>query len=211
MRGLVRGALVLAGVAAAAWASSLALVLVASRSPELRSADAILVLGAAQWNGRPSPVLRARLEHALALYEQGLAPTVVLTGGVGEGDTVSEGEVARRYMRDAGVPESALLVERRGLTSAESMGAAAALMRERGLRSALLVSDPFHMLRLEALARRAGIDGLRAPVPASPIAKGGRLHWRYVLRESVLAPAALVVGPSEDETENEPTKERTTP
>ncbi|MHB1170532.1 MAG: YdcF family protein, partial [Longimicrobiales bacterium] len=111
------------------WTTALLAVLAAGAWPQLRRADAILVLGAAQYNGRPSPVLKARLDHALDLYQRGYAERLIFTGGVGQGDTLSEGEVSRRYAVDAGVPDSVILVERQGATSAESMGYAAALMR----------------------------------------------------------------------------------
>jgi uncharacterized SAM-binding protein YcdF (DUF218 family) len=182
--------------AVALWLLTVALVWLAGAWPRLAPADAILVLGAAQYNGRPSPVFRARLDHALELYHSGLAPRMVFTGGVGVGDTISEGEVGRRYAMARGVPDHAILVERRGATSAQSVSAAAALMRARGLRSALMVSDPFHMLRLELLARRAGIRPYRAPVARTEFVAGGRLRWRYVLRESVVFPATVVVGGS---------------
>src|SRR5690606_2013713 len=144
--------------------------------PSIRDADVILVLGAAQYNGRPSPVLRARLDHALDLYRRGYADRILFTGGGGVGDTLSEGEVARRYAAEHGVPDSVILGENEGQTSAESVGAAAELMRASGLRTALVVSDPFHMLRLEVLARRAGITPFRAPAPATPIARAPSIH-----------------------------------
>lgn len=203
--GVVSAVLVaaLAGLAAIA-----ALVLLSARRPEPRPADAIVVLGAAQYNGRPSPVFKARLDHAVHLYRRGLAPVLVLTGGVGKGDTLSEGEVGRRYAAAAGVPDSAMLVDRRSETSAESVGAAARLLRERGLRSALLVSDPFHMLRLEVLARRAGLRALRAPAPGSPIAAGTPLHLRYILRETALVPAAFLLGPKMPSSDDDETETR---
>jgi len=175
------------------WVATMAAVIVAGARPVLRHADAILVLGAAQYNGRPSPVLKARLDHAIALYEAGWAPRVIFTGGVGEGDTLSEGEVARRYAMENGVPDSVILVDRQGVTSAESVDAAGLLMNANGLHSALLVSDSYHMLRLELLARRAGIRPYRAPAPASPIDLDRATHRRYVLRESVLLPAQAIL------------------
>lgn len=176
------------------WAASAALVLLAGARPVLRRADAILVLGAAQYNGRPSPVFKSRLDHAIHLFERDLAPWMIVTGGVGAGDTLSEGEVGRRYALQNGVPEHAVLVERQGVTSAESMTAAAALMRARDLRSALIVSDSYHMLRLELLGRRAGIHVRPAPVPGAPIDRDPRSRWRYVLRESFLFPATALLG-----------------
>lgn len=180
-------------VAVCSWVATVALILLAGARPELRPADAILVLGAAQYNGRPSPVFRARLDYALELYNQGLAPLLVMTGGVGQGDTLSEGEVGRRYALAHGIPDSAILVEGEGSTSAESVRAAAALLHDRGLDRALLVSDPFHMLRLDLLARRAGMRPYRAPAPDSPISSRG-LRWRYVLRESLILPVAVLAG-----------------
>lgn len=175
------------------WVTTILLILYAGARPVIREADAILVLGAAQYNGRPSPVLQARVDHAIDLFHRGLARKLVFTGGVGAGDTVSEGEVARRYAMKHDVPSSAILVERHGVTSAESVAAAALLMREKGLHSALVVSDSYHMLRLELLARRAGIRPYRAPA-ASPIDRARRQHARYVLRESVLFPATALLG-----------------
>ena len=183
---LIAGAIVI-------WATTVMLILYTGARPVIRQADAILVLGAAQYNGRPSPVFQARLDHAIGLFHDGLAKTMVFTGGVGAGDTVSEGEVARRYAIKHDVPARAILVERDGVTSAESVGAAAALMREKGLRSALVVSDSYHMLRLELLTRRAGIRPYRAPA-ASPIDRARRQRVRYVLRESVLFPATALLG-----------------
>jgi uncharacterized SAM-binding protein YcdF (DUF218 family) len=175
------------------WVTTVLLILYAGSRPVIREADAILVLGAAQYNGRPSPVLKARLDHGIDLFHKGLAKRMVFTGGVGAGDTLSEAEVARRYAIRHDVPASAIMVERHGVTSAESVAAAAALMREKGLRSALVVSDSYHMLRLELLVRRAGIRPFRAPA-ASPIDRARRQRLRYVLRESVLFPATVLLG-----------------
>jgi uncharacterized SAM-binding protein YcdF (DUF218 family) len=175
------------------WALGLALVVLAGAWPVLRTADAIIVLGAAQYNGRPSPVYQARLDHALELHERGLARRLIFTGGVGAGDTLSEGEVGRRYALRHGVPDSVILVEREGVTSAESVRAAAALMRAFELRTALIVSDPFHMMRLELLSRQAGIRPYRAPTPTSRLDRSSSQWGYYVLRESVLFPAAVVL------------------
>jgi uncharacterized SAM-binding protein YcdF (DUF218 family) len=177
------------------WLLSVALVIVAGEWSTQRRADAIIVLGAAQYNGRPSPVLQARLDHALDLYDRGLAPRLIFTGGIGTGDTLSEAEVSRRYAMRHGVPASAIMVERQGSTSAQSVGAAAALMRAEGLSTALVVSDSYHMMRLELLFRRAGIRPYRAPAANAPIDHATRqTRWRYVLRESVLFPATAVLG-----------------
>lgn len=174
------------------WVATVALILLAGATPVIRQADAIVVLGAAQYNGKPSPVLQARLDYGISLYKKKLAPRMIFTGGVGVGDTLSEGEVSRRYAEKMGVPASAIMVEREGVTSAESVAAAAALMRDAKLRTALVVSDSYHMLRVELLARRAGIQPYRAPAP-TPIDKS-RNRWRYVLRESAIFPATALLG-----------------
>lgn len=179
------------------WAGVVVFVLIAGARPELEPSDAIVVMGAAQYNGRPSPVLRSRVDHAIELYDRGLAPRILFTGGVGTGDTVSEAEVARRYAMESGVPEGAILVERHGRTSAESMGEAARILHAESLRSALVVSDPFHMLRLETLAWRGGLEANRAPVPRGPIEQNAQLSLRYVLRESLLVPLAALQGTKE--------------
>jgi uncharacterized SAM-binding protein YcdF (DUF218 family) len=181
-------------VLAVLWLATVGLILFAGSRPHLQKADAILVMGAAQYNGRPSPVFRARLDHAIALHQQQYAPFLIVTGGVGKGDTLSEGEVGRRYAEAKGVFPEMILVEREGVTSFESIEAAAAIMRQHNLKSALLVSDGYHMLRLELLARRAGIEGYRAPAPASLNEAARNYRWRYVLRESMLFPATAFLG-----------------
>lgn len=189
---LLRGFFRLLFLGLAGWGMLVAAVYLYGRLDGARSADAIVVLGAAQYAGRPSPVLQARLDHAISLYEQGLAPTLILTGGVGARDTLSEAEVAERYAVRAGVPASAILTEERGLRSVESLEAVAELMQDRGLESAIMVSDPFHMLRLQVLARRFGIRALSSPTRTSPISRDREWEWRYVLRESLIIPLALV-------------------
>jgi uncharacterized SAM-binding protein YcdF (DUF218 family) len=177
------------------WLLSVAVVIIAGAWPTIRQADAIVVLGAAQYNGRPSPVLQARLDHALDLYDRGLATRLIFTGGTGVGDTVSEAEVSRRYALSHGVPASAIMTERDGLSSAQSVRAAAALMQSAGLESALIVSDSYHMMRLELLARRSHIVPYRAPAANAPIDAASRARrWEYLLRESVLFPATAVLG-----------------
>src|SRR5215216_1224836 len=132
----------------AIWAASMAAVILFSWIDQARPAESIVVLGAAQYAGRPSPVLKARLDHGIALFKKGLAPRLILTGGRGVGDTTTEAAVGRRYAIRRGVPASAILLEDVGRTTDESMDGVAAIMREAGVRRAVLVSDPFHMLRL---------------------------------------------------------------
>jgi len=170
----------------------LVMVLVTSQRDERRPTDAIIVLGAAQYNGRPSPVLRARLDHALTLYREKLAPLVVVTGGVGPGDTTSEALVGRRYLVAHGLPESAVVVQAEGRSTMASMTAVSAWLRERGLRRVLLVSDPFHMFRLRLEARRTDLDAATSPTESSPISENPVLELRYLLAEGFKVPIAWV-------------------
>jgi uncharacterized SAM-binding protein YcdF (DUF218 family) len=189
---LVRGALRLLLFFFACWALLLAAIAVYGRRDEAQSADAIVVLGAAQYNGHPSPVLEARLQHALELYEAGRARTMIMTGGQAPGDTVSEAVVSRRWLERRGVPSSAILVETTGMNTRQSMRAVARLMKPRGMHSAVLVSDPFHMLRLKLLAMQMGVKGHTSPTHTSPISRNPGLERKYILRESIGLPLALL-------------------
>ena len=173
------------------WAISAAAVLIWSSRDEARPAQAIVVLGAAQYAGKPSPVLRARLDHALDLWNRHLASLLILTGGTGPGDTTSDAAVGRTYARKHGVPDSAILVENEGRTTSESMRAVAGMLEVRGLQSALLVSDPFHMLRLRILARRFGFTPYTSPTQTSPISPNREARWKYMFSESLKAPLAF--------------------
>ncbi|MFI5232307.1 MAG: YdcF family protein [Gemmatimonadales bacterium] len=175
------------------WLASMAAVLTWALEDDARKADAIVVMGAAQYKGKPSPVLRMRLDHALALWQRGLASRLVLTGGIGEGDTVSEAEVSRAYVMAHGVPDSAILLENDGRTSAQSLRAAADLLHEQELRTAIVVSDPFHMLRLEILGRRYGIDPYTSPALPGPGAPHLLRRWGNLMAESIKAPLAIFV------------------
>ncbi|MGZ3543862.1 MAG: YdcF family protein [Gemmatimonadaceae bacterium] len=174
------------------WASSATAVLVWSSRDEAQPAQVIVVLGAAQYAGKPSPVLRARLDHALDLWDRHLASLLILTGGTGAGDTTSEAAVGRNYARKHGVPDSAILVENEGRTTSESMRAVAGMLEVRGLQTALLVSDPFHMLRLRILARRFGFTPYTSPTQTSPISPNREARWKYIFSESLKAPLAFL-------------------
>ena len=189
---LVRRILTIVVVAIfALWVISAAAVLIWSSRDEARPAQAIVVLGAAQYAGRPSPVLRARLDHALDLWNRHLATLLILTGGTGAGDTTSEAAVGRTYAKKHGVPDSAILVESEGRTTSESMRAVAGMLEVRGLQSALLVSDPFHMLRLRILAKRFGFTPYTSPTQTSPISPNREQRWKYIFSESIKAPLAF--------------------
>lgn len=188
----VRSVLTGLGLLLLVWVASLAAVLTWERHDQARPASAIVVLGAAQYVGRPSPVLRARLDHAIDLWRRKLAPLMIVTGGTGDGDTTSEAAVSQRYAVQRGVPASAILLETEGRTTSESMEGVAALMSHQSRRDVLLVSDPFHMLRLTILARRHGLEPYASPTPTSPIAASRSERWKYALSESVKAPLAFI-------------------
>lgn len=174
----------------ALWIVSAVAVFVFAIRDSARPADAIVVLGAAQYDGRPSPVLKARIDHALNLFNRKLAPRLIVTGGRGEGDTTSEAAVARNYALRRGVPDSAILLESSGRTTEESIRAVASILEARDLNSAVLVSDPAHMFRLWVLAHRFGVTPYTSPAQTSPALNRGA-RWRYMFQESLKAPAAL--------------------
>lgn len=136
---------------------------------EQRPADAIVVLGAAQYDGRPSPLFEARLDHALSLYFAGIAPRLIVTGGKAEGDRWTEAEAARDYAMARGVPGDAILAEDRGRNTLESLRAVAVILEEEGLRSVVFVSDRMHMLRVLRIARDLGIEAYGSPTRTSPV------------------------------------------
>ena len=192
-RSYLRTTIAIASVVLVAWGLSMVMVHRAGRRDEARKADAIVVLGAAQYVGRPSPVLRARVDHAVSLWKRGLAPTLILTGGTGVGDTTSEAAVARKYAMSLGVPDRAIVVEVKGRTTSESMRAVARIMDDREKESVILVSDPFHMLRLSILARRFGLEPHTSPTRTSPITSNREEQWKYMISESVKVPLAYIL------------------
>jgi uncharacterized SAM-binding protein YcdF (DUF218 family) len=178
----------------AIWASFVIAIVDAGRRDEAGTADAIIVLGAAQYEGRPSPVLKARLDHAASLWNRGLAPRMIVTGGRGVGDTTSEAAVGMRYLVQRGIPADSISMDTEGLTTSESMVAVRRLLGTKSHPSVLIVSDPFHMLRLAILSRRLHMIPLLSPTRTSPISTRIAQQFKYVMAESIKAPYAFVVG-----------------
>jgi len=139
------------------------------QSDEERPTDAIVVMGAAQYNGRPSPVFAARLDHAVSLYLAGVAPRLVVTGGKAEGDRTTEAAAGRAFAIELGVPVADILVEDQSRTTLESIRAVADLLDANGARSAIFVSDRPHMLRVLRMAADEGITAWGSPTRTSPI------------------------------------------
>jgi len=145
---------------------------------EARPADVILVLGAAEYRGKPSPVLEARLNHALWLYRQGLAPRILTTGGAGGDPNFTEGEVARAYLSKHDVPSEAILVESEGESTVHSTAAAAEIMRRMNLTSCIVVSDGYHIYRVKKMLEFQGMSVYGSPRPG--LAKQDwREQWVY--------------------------------
>jgi uncharacterized SAM-binding protein YcdF (DUF218 family) len=154
-------------MALAVFASIFATILKDSTKQELHSADAIIVFGAAQYDGRPSPVFRARLDHANELFRQGLAPVVITTGGSAADPKFSEGGVGHDYLMRKGIPESALIGETQATDTAESAERVATIMRTNHMNSCLAVSDSYHMFRIRMLLMHQGLRVFLAPRPDS--------------------------------------------
>ncbi len=146
--------------------------------------DAIVVLGSAQYNGVPSSIFEARLEHAVALYEDGVAPVIVTVGGKATGDQFTEAEAGRDYLANAGVPSDALLAVPEGVDTLESMRAVSTAFDERGWSSAVLVTDPWHAMRAERMAQDAGIEAESSPTRQGPAVQTRATQFRYILRET---------------------------
>jgi uncharacterized SAM-binding protein YcdF (DUF218 family) len=174
------------------WLGWMGAVLLWSTLDQARPAESIVVLGAAQYDGHPSPVLRARLDHAVDLWNRHMAQIVILTGGRGPGDTTSEAAVGRSYVKRHGVPDAAILLENEGRTTRASLIAVSRMLSSRGMKTAILVSDPFHMLRLWILSRRFGFTPYTSPTRTSPISPNREERWRYMLGESVKAPMTFL-------------------
>src|SRR5918996_1205186 len=148
---------------------TLAQVWWAARHDDTRPSEAIVVLGAAQFNGRPSDVFRARLDHAADLYRRRVAPTIVVTGGKQTGDQFTEATSGANYLHGKGVPDAAILRETTSRTSWESLSAAARVLDNRSAKKVVLVSDPFHALRIRSIANELGLDAVTSPTRSSPI------------------------------------------
>lgn len=157
-------------------------------------ADAIVVLGAAAYDTRPSPVFTERIRHGIALHERGFAPILVFTGGYGSGARFSESQVARSYALRQGVPDDAIRIETLSRTTYQNLAQARELLSEHGLQRVIVVSDPLHMARALRLCRRLGIDALGSPTPSSRF-RSFRTQWRFLAREVYFFHRDLVVKP----------------
>ena len=179
--------LIIGGLGVAYVAFNFLAVLVASGADEREPVDAIVVLGAAQYDGDPSPVFQGRLDHAYSLWEEGIAPLIVTTGSNQPGDRVTEGFAGFEYLRFEGVPEEALLVITDGASTWEQLAATARQLRQRGYDSVVLVSDPYHALRLTQIADEVGLE-------ASVSSTDGSTSIRNLVRETAAVSLGRVLG-----------------
>jgi uncharacterized SAM-binding protein YcdF (DUF218 family) len=163
LRFLIIGLLSVCGAFALYFASVYYEVWRHAHADEARPADAIVVLGAAQYYGRPSPVLRARLDHALSLYRRGLAPRIITTGGQGKDAVFTESEVAREYLSRQGVPAEFVTVETAGQSTAQSAAAVGEIMDRMELHSCVVVSDGYHIHRIKRMLEEHGIAVYGSP------------------------------------------------
>ena len=179
-RSVVRALLAVALVGVGYFGVSLFQVWNTGRASQAREVDAIVVLGAAQYDGRPSPQLQARLDEVLRLWPGGIAPLVVVTGGQQPGDRFTEAEASARYLVERGVPEGAIVFENEGTSTFESLESTAAILADRGLDRVLLVTDPFHSLRSRLIAQEVGMEAYVAPTSTSVVTgpRSAALHLK---------------------------------
>ena len=185
-------ALALIALAGLYVAATAAQVWWAATSDEARDADAVVVLGAAQYDGRPSQALKGRLDHARSLFEQGYAPQIVVTGGRREGDRFTEAAAGAAYLEATGVPGSAIERETTGGTSYASLSATARFLRDDGIERVLLVSDPFHNYRITQIAEEVGLEAHPSASTTSPFR--GIAELRQMGRETVAVALGRVIG-----------------
>jgi uncharacterized SAM-binding protein YcdF (DUF218 family) len=150
---------------------------------QLERADAIVVFGAAEYSGKPSPVYRARLDHAFDLFRRGLAPMVITTGGAGQDPSYSEGGVGHDYLMRRGIPEASLIAETQAADTAQSAQRVAVILKRNGMRKCLAVSDAYHVFRIRKLLEHEGIEVYLAPRPDSRPHSLWQRMWA-VLREA---------------------------
>ena len=167
-----------------------------ARQDDRPDSDAIVVLGSAQYNGVPSSIFEARLEHAIALYADGVAPVIVTVGGKAAGDEFTEAEAGRDYLANAGIPADALLPVPEGVDTLESMRSVSAAFADEGWTTAVLVTDPWHAMRTERMAEDAGIEATTSPTRQGPSVYSRTTQIKYILRETAAYLLYRVTGES---------------
>jgi uncharacterized SAM-binding protein YcdF (DUF218 family) len=171
---------------------NLASIVVVGTRDDGSKADVIVVMGAAQYDGRPSPQLAARLDHAFDIWTQGRAPLIAVTGGKMEGDRFTEADASRQYLVDKGVPDQTIIEENQGIATWDSVAALTPVLRDRDIRSVIVVTDPYHEQRSVLSFRQNGFSASASATTTSPLS-GGTLVQR-TLREGVGISLGRIVG-----------------
>ncbi len=161
------------------------------QSDQARRVDAIVILGAAQYDGRPSPQLQSRLDHVVELWNRGLAPLVVVTGGNQPGDRFTEASASAVYLERKGVPPDAILRDDSGHSSWESLVGVTKLLEARGASRVLLVSDPFHSLRIRLIAQEVGLTAYVSPTRTSPV-RGAQVFAKEIKEAAGISVARII-------------------
>jgi uncharacterized SAM-binding protein YcdF (DUF218 family) len=190
VRRLVRWSAIAVAVLVAYFGVTFVQVWSEARKDDASHAGAIVVLGAAEYDGVPSEALRLRLDHAIDLYRRGVAPIVVLTGGRQQGDRFTEAGVGFLHLRAAGIPESALRLENQGTDTWESLKAASRFLRAEGVHEVVLVSSPYHSLRVERIADDVGLVGHASPARGA----GGTGSLDNLARETLAVGVGRIIG-----------------
>lgn len=172
--------------------ANIAQVWVVGRSDQARSVDAIVVMGVAQYDGRPSPQLQARLDHVLALWGTGVTQLVITTGGNQPGDRFTEARASADYLIAGGIDETLIAMEDIGSTSLQSLRGVAEIMKSRNLESVLIVTDPYHALRSRLIAQDLGLVAYVSPTPSSTVR--GNTELRRIINEGLGVSVAYVLG-----------------
>ena len=167
-------------------------VWIAGRTDDRGPVDAIVVMGAAQYDGRPTPQFQARLDHALELWMNGVAPIIVTTGGNQPGDRFTEGGSGAKYLNERGVDASSLIIEESGSTTRRSLLGVVELLRQRGAQNVVVVTEPFHALRSKLIAQDLGLRVALSSTRTSPM--GGREAFRHQIDEGLGITIAQFVG-----------------
>ena len=192
--GRLVGAVVLAAVLLVA--STAGAIWWVARQDARPPSDAIVVLGSAQYDGVPSSIFEARLEHALRLWENGVAPVIVTVGGKADGDRFTEAEAGAQYLSAAGVPTDALMPVPEGVDTLESMRSVSGMFSRQGWSTAVLVTDPWHSMRTERMAEDLGIEADTSPTRQGPAVYSRTTQVRYILRETAAYLLYRVTGES---------------
>ena len=189
-----RSILVVFALVAGYYAVSLVQVYATGRSDQVeqsRPVDAIVVLGAAQYDGRPSSQLAARLDHVVTLYENGVAPLIIVTGGKQPEDRFTEAESSAQYLIERGIPAGVIAMESGGRTTSESLAGTVDILEQRGLDRVVIVTDPYHALRARLIAQDAGLTAYVSPTPTS-VVRGGNSVRRHLAEAGAVALGQII-------------------